>query len=534
MSLLSTILLLSCCSFSQDAPDIDQWVEQNDLESLREYYAKNPEALKSQINLRRQETVMHLAAWMGRPDVVRLLSSLGGDCNIKDRNGNTPLHIAVLRAQYDSVVALVESGANVHAVDHRGFTPLYKAVSSYCRTGDIIDYLLRKGANPNIDPNIAKGYTVLHHILRPCKDRGRSTQKMARILSKMTNQETNLRPAREFDRVELIQKLVDHQADVNARNVDGETPIHLAAESGLYREYRCLEAAGADPASRDNDGSTPACRLIRSFMSQVESQKIDEMTLLRYFRFLSYLQSQGNIDEHCVSMYSPGGWGYFDIPTHMYLALYEDRQKDWRSTKLLIGRLNNAREDMKTRRLIMAHLPKLNIELSVPVFLKFLAHKDSRIEQLSRDQLMRISSLSGSGIPRDSTRDEWAEWFQTNKANLDEVIPVVSSIPAVGFEFVRGYKIQFGQHLTFFELGSHCLTVRHVSADSNAKAAGVEVGDIVLEVNHQKIGGMLVTEFINQISGPSGSEVDLLLQSEDGKKRAVRVKRELKDAFGGL
>ena len=47
-------------------------------------------------------------------------------------------------------------------------------------------------------------------------------------------------------------------ADPNARDRDGDTPLHMAAVGGNAETVAALVKAGADPKARDGDGRLPA------------------------------------------------------------------------------------------------------------------------------------------------------------------------------------------------------------------------------------------------------------------------------------
>jgi len=49
-------------------------------------------------------------------------------------------------------------------------------------------------------------------------------------------------------------------ADVNARDSDGDTPLHLAAESGCAEAVRLLLQDGGDVHAREEGGNTPLHR----------------------------------------------------------------------------------------------------------------------------------------------------------------------------------------------------------------------------------------------------------------------------------
>jgi ankyrin repeat protein len=61
--------------------------------------------------------------------------------------------------------------------------------------------------------------------------------------------------------VQVVQILLEHNADINAQNNRGEVPLHLAAcpnsRDGLIPMMQLLLDHGADVNARDNEGSTP-------------------------------------------------------------------------------------------------------------------------------------------------------------------------------------------------------------------------------------------------------------------------------------
>ncbi|OIO24463.1 hypothetical protein AUJ14_06270 [Candidatus Micrarchaeota archaeon CG1_02_55_22] len=55
----------------------------------------------------------------------------------------------------------------------------------------------------------------------------------------------------------IIDLLVKHGADLNARDHEQETPLHKAAYSGRYRLFLRLHALGADHSAVTRKGDTP-------------------------------------------------------------------------------------------------------------------------------------------------------------------------------------------------------------------------------------------------------------------------------------
>lgn len=93
-------------------------------------------------------TLLHLAAFFGHADAVRLLLERGSDAGALSINQmrNTPLHAALAGPMgVDGVRLLVEAGADVNARQHGGYTPLHSAAQN--GKMEIVDLLLDRGAD---------------------------------------------------------------------------------------------------------------------------------------------------------------------------------------------------------------------------------------------------------------------------------------------------------------------------------------------------------------------------------------------------
>jgi ankyrin repeat protein len=89
------------------------------------------------------------AARAGDVATIRTLIKRGADPNEAAGNNNwTPLLHAIHKAQIKSVEALLDGGADINRVAGDGFTPLMMA-AGYGYT-DIVELLLRRGANPHV------------------------------------------------------------------------------------------------------------------------------------------------------------------------------------------------------------------------------------------------------------------------------------------------------------------------------------------------------------------------------------------------
>jgi uncharacterized protein len=215
---------------------------------------------------RRGQTALMWAAADGHVDVVQQLIEAGADVRMRLPSGFTPLLFAVREGRLDVVRVLLKAGADPNdtvpaaAGRRRGYggrlppagaSALLLAVMN--AHFELASHLLDAGARPDAD---LTGYTVLHAITAVRKpgvgDNDPAPEGSGAVSS-----------------LELVQKLVAHGADVNARisrrvNLNntrlheiGATPFMLAALTADAELMRTLARLGADPLLRNAENSTP-------------------------------------------------------------------------------------------------------------------------------------------------------------------------------------------------------------------------------------------------------------------------------------
>jgi ankyrin repeat protein len=115
------------------------------------------EQIKAQVNSSNMhmvdeegQTLLHVAAAREQAEIVSYLVGLGADVNVQSKDGQTALHYAAIRQNMPIAAMLIERGADLSIVDKHGNTPLWDAMSSSRKDYDLVDFLLSRGADPNV------------------------------------------------------------------------------------------------------------------------------------------------------------------------------------------------------------------------------------------------------------------------------------------------------------------------------------------------------------------------------------------------
>eukprot|EP01060_Flectonema_neradi_P010467 TRINITY_DN17561_c0_g1_i1.p1 TRINITY_DN17561_c0_g1~~TRINITY_DN17561_c0_g1_i1.p1 ORF type:complete len:427 (+),score=79.56 TRINITY_DN17561_c0_g1_i1:53-1333(+) len=189
------------------------------------------------------DAAIHVAAKTGSTECLKVLIELSAGClNLEGLDGNTPLCYAAQSSE-ECVELLLAAGADPSARSLTRSTPLHIAI----RSGNIeIAELLLQQDGVQVDATDYSSSTPLH--LSSYTDNVRAT--ILLILHSCTIDARNNQgqtPLHTALSVDVAAKLIESKADVNARTDLGETPLHLAARQGNIDLSRLLIANGADP-----------------------------------------------------------------------------------------------------------------------------------------------------------------------------------------------------------------------------------------------------------------------------------------------
>lgn len=198
-------------------------------------------------------TPLHLAsARADRLDAAKALLAAGAETAPRNNENASALDLAAKIGHVALIQALVEAGAQVNDEDTNGQTALMSAVKF--KNADAVDALLSAGAD------------VEAHL------HGESW--------------TSLHAAVEDTSPDVVQVLLKHGADVHAKDAenDNDTPLHVAVRhdvwvEGAFEIVKALLWHDADEEARNDSGLTPVC--VVGSMGGAEAARAVTTLLLR-------------------------------------------------------------------------------------------------------------------------------------------------------------------------------------------------------------------------------------------------------------
>jgi len=194
------------------------------------------------------------AAKSGTAEQVKLLLTFGADPNAATTSGLTALHQAAARGNLDMVKELVQAGAEVNAVTKEGRTPIFYAAAR--GKASTVSFLLDKKAEINLADE--KGITPL--ILAA----GSGNTALVKFL--VVNKKANFAATAKDGTTaliagaktpEIVKFLAEKMPNVNGVDSDGNTVLHLCAETADEETVRKLLYYGAKEDLPNKKGETP-------------------------------------------------------------------------------------------------------------------------------------------------------------------------------------------------------------------------------------------------------------------------------------
>jgi len=221
--------------------DIWSAVGSGDIETIKQQLAKGAD-----INAQGGEygiTPLSWAALLEQTQTAELLIQRGANVNSKNRDGSTSLHSAAFLGRHEIATLLVQKGADVNARNNEGTTAM-DALKTDWGTVQFIAQLLQI------------------QVDREKVETGRA--KVAELLSQQGAQTgfaglagNDIWTAAVLGDIEAVEQQLAKGVDVNAKNKDGTTALHVAAFLGRYEIAALLvHQKGVNTNVRDDDGMT--------------------------------------------------------------------------------------------------------------------------------------------------------------------------------------------------------------------------------------------------------------------------------------
>jgi hypothetical protein len=179
------------------------------------------------------------------------------DLNCKNGNGNTLLHVTAHNGDLPAVKLIVEKGASLLERNHSDQTPLDLARKSRNELQEIINtYAGNRGAKTTsfyyqtLITGMEKYNQIIQYLEAQSRDCRLNTIRIIDNWPELIGGEGNFEPR---FRLDISNGLID----LNCKNGDGNTILHVAARYGNLPAVQLLVRQGASPVERNYRGKTP-------------------------------------------------------------------------------------------------------------------------------------------------------------------------------------------------------------------------------------------------------------------------------------
>jgi ankyrin repeat protein len=195
-------------------------------------------------------TPLSIAAVAGQAEASKFLIGKGADIDVKSNDNQTPLHGAAFLGRVEIVQLFIENGVQVNARNNDGATPLDNAAAPWNREMQGIVEFIAGILQVKIDvTDVQAGRPEVAALLR--KHGGKSGSE----LPKPTG-DTIWASAKLGNLDALMRNLAEDDADPNAHDDKGITPLSWAAMAGQTKAVELLIKEGAQVDGKNRDGAT--------------------------------------------------------------------------------------------------------------------------------------------------------------------------------------------------------------------------------------------------------------------------------------
>jgi|TARA_B100002003_G_scaffold82034_1_gene76522 ankyrin repeat protein len=208
------------------------------------------------------------AAEAGDIEAVKQHLAAGIDVNTRNDYFETPLHGATTHGHKEMVELLIAKGSNVNSKDHKDITPLYGPTQNGHK--EIVELLITKGSDVNAKAGFGeyKGQTPLDWAEETYESDPLETKAAKKNIADLLRKhggktgeemwaEESIFGAASTGGIEWVKQHLAARTDVDARDDDGKTPLHLAANHGHKEIAELLIAKGSNVNAKNRSGQTP-------------------------------------------------------------------------------------------------------------------------------------------------------------------------------------------------------------------------------------------------------------------------------------
>lgn len=210
-------------------------------------------------------TMLHHAAINDHDEVIKSFHQQVG-IDRQNKAGDTPLHIACSHGHSECISVLLECKAKANIKNSRGDTALHVMARSVntqpSSVAMLMDYMIKTHAWDSLHEQDANGNSALHEAAAHASCEVLWEFRGLSFKQKNSDGNTPLHSAVRPNHPEVLDTMLDifetmtRDADINERNNNRETVLHLAALQGFASSTKHLIRFGADLSAQDKNGNT--------------------------------------------------------------------------------------------------------------------------------------------------------------------------------------------------------------------------------------------------------------------------------------
>nr|XP_014347992.1 PREDICTED: ankyrin-1-like isoform X2 [Latimeria chalumnae] len=233
-------------------------------------------------------TPLLLAAEMGKTEAAKILIEKGAKLDERLPNQNTALHLVAQGGNLSVAKLLLENGLNANIVGSGDQTPLH--VVAFHNKPAVADILIRAGAKVNA---VTKESSVTP--LHIASQRGSFSaaqcliQHRANVKAKDKHSKTPLHFAAAVGDYPMVELLLNNNADPNSTDKEKKTSLHVAAAEGHSDVVELMLAKKAKFGAKDMDGCTPMhyasiqgnTEVVKALLAAGKNKNVDDKNVWR-------------------------------------------------------------------------------------------------------------------------------------------------------------------------------------------------------------------------------------------------------------